>query len=209
MIDKENIFLDSKIMKNLSYVKRLWLCFSTFFQIALFVVGGGLAMLPVIEEKFVRKTKILSQHDMLDMIVLTQTVPGLIAVNSAVFVGTKVAGFLGALLSVIAVILPSIVIILIIAIFFNTLNSDNPILIYAFKGVRSCITGIFFVTAYRLAKQVLLSSLIGVIVFVLFVLLVTGINPVVVLISSLPIGYIYHYLAKKSKVPFLVETVKK
>ena len=196
-------------MHTLTYIKRLYLCFSTFFQIALFVVGGGLAMLPVIEEKFVRKNKILTQQDMLDMIVLTQTVPGLIAVNSAVFVGTKVAGFLGALLSVFAVILPSIVIILIIALFFNELDSKNTILIYAFKAVRSCITGVFIVTAIRLAKQVLIYPLIGVVVFVLFVALVSGINPVVVLLSALPVGYLYHYFAAKSKVPFLVENVQK
>ena len=121
-------------MKKLSYYQRLWLLFTTFFQIALFVVGGGLAMLPVVEEKFVRKNKILTQNDVLDMIVVTQTVPGLIAVNSAVFVGSKVAGFLGALVSMIAVILPSIVIILLIAIFFHGLDSKNPILVCA-KGL--------------------------------------------------------------------------
>ena len=184
-------------MAKLSYVGRLCLLFSTFFQIALFVVGGGLAMLPVIEQKFVLKNKILTKNDMLDMIVLTQTVPGLIAVNSAVYVGTKVAGFLGALVSVFAVILPSIIIILIIALFFHSLDSNNPVLVYAFGAVRACITGIFFVTAYNLAKKVLISPVVYGVVFILFVLLVIGINPIFILLSSLPIGYLYLYLSKK------------
>ncbi len=191
-------------MTKLSLTKRLWLLFSTFFLIALFVVGGGLAMLPVIEQKFVKKNKILTSNDILDMIVLTQTVPGLIAVNSAVFIGTKVAGFLGALISVFAVILPSVVIILLIAVFFHSLDSDNPILVHAFGSVRACITGVFFITAYNLIKKVLISPIIGIIVFVLFILLVTGVNPVVVLLSSVPIGFTYHYLAIRKKVPSLL-----
>ncbi len=191
-------------MKKLSYYQKLWLLFTTFFQIALFVVGGGLAMLPVIEQKFVQKNKILTPNDMLDMVVLTQTVPGLIAVNSAVFVGSKVAGFLGALISMIAVILPSIVIILLIAIFFHGLDSQNPILVCAFGAVRSCITGVFMVTAWRLQKKVFISPLAIVTVFILFVVLVIGVNPVIVLLSSLPIGYIYLYFAQKGKVVTLL-----
>ena len=191
-------------MTKFSYTKKLWLLFSTFFQIALFVVGGGLAMLPVVEEKFVRKNKILTQNDLLDMIVLTQTVPGLIAVNSAVFVGTKVAGFFGALVSVIAVIMPSITIILIIAIFFNHLDSKNPILMSAFAAVRACITGVFFLTAWRLAKNVLISKIVYPIVFSLFIALVMGINPVVVLVSGLPVGYLYFYFARKGFCPSLL-----
>ena len=191
-------------MTTLSYSKKLWLLFSTFFQIALFVVGGGLAMLPVVEEKFVRKNKILTKNDLLDMIVLTQMVPGLIAVNSAVFVGTKVAGFLGALVSVIAVIMPSIVIILFIAIFFHHLDSKNPILMTAFACVRACITGIFLLTAWRLAKNVLVSKTSFAIVFILFCTLVAGINPVVVLLSSLPVGYIYFYFVKQGHLPSLL-----
>ena len=191
-------------MTKLSYTKKLWLLFSTFFQIALFVVGGGLAMLPVVEEKFVRKNKVLTQNDLLDMIVLTQTVPGLIAVNSAVFVGTKVAGFLGAVVSVIAVILPSIAIILIIAIFFNHLDSKNPILISSFAAVRACITGVFLLTAWRLAKNVLISKTVCLIVLFLFVSLVMGISPMIVLISSLPVGYLYFYFAKKGFFPSLL-----
>lgn len=191
-------------MTNLTYIKRLWLLFSTFFQIALFVVGGGLAMLPVIEQKFVQKNKILTKNDLLDMIVLTQTVPGLIAVNSAVFVGTKVAGFLGALVSVIAVIIPSIVIILMIAIFFQHLDSKNPILISSFAAVRSCITGVFLLTAWRLAQNVLRSKVSFMIAFVLFIALVMGINPVLVLLTGLPVGYCYFYAAQKGKVPSLL-----
>lgn len=190
---------------NLTYPKKLFLLFITFFQIALFVVGGGLAMLPVIEQKFVRKYKILSQNDLLDMISLTQMVPGLIAVNSAVYVGTKIAGVWGALIAAVAVILPSIVIILLIALFFRDLSSTNPIVMGAFSAVRACITGVFFVTFMRLQKNVLISPIIILAVFVLFVLLVLGLNPVIVILGGLPIGYIYFYMVQKKVFPDLLK----
>ena len=78
-------------------LKKLWLLFFTFAKIAALVVGGGLAMLPVIEDTFVRKKKLLSQEELLDVVALTQTIPGIIAANAAVAVGMKVAGFLGAI----------------------------------------------------------------------------------------------------------------
>ncbi|MBO7244011.1 MAG: chromate transporter [Alphaproteobacteria bacterium] len=193
---------------SVSYIKKLGLLFATFFCIALFVVGGGLAMLPVIEQKFVRKNKLLSKSDLLDMISLTQIVPGLIAVNSAVYVGSKVAGFVGAVVAAFAVILPSIIIILILALFFKDLDSNNPIIMSIFSAVRSCITGVFLVTFMRLQKNVLVSPVVVFIVFILFVLLVIGINPVIVLLGGLPIGYIYFYLATKSFVPDLLKEKK-
>ena len=193
---------------SISYVRKLSLLFGVFFQIALFVVGGGLAMLPVIEEKFVRKYKILSKNDLLDMISLTQIVPGLIAVNSAVYVGSKIAGFWGAVIAATAVILPSIVIILILALFFQDLSSSNSIVIGAFSAVRSCITGVFFATFMRLQKSVLISPIIVFIVFILFVLLVIGLSPVIVLLGGIPIGYIYFYMSQKGYAPDLLKGSK-
>lgn len=193
---------------SVSYAKKLWLLFLTFFQIALFVVGGGLAMLPVIEQKFVRQYKLLSKNNLLDMISLTQIVPGLIAVNSAVYIGTKVAGFLGALVASFAVILPSVIIILIIALFFQNLDSTNPVVIASFSAVRSCITGVFLLTFIRLKERVLRSFVVSIIVLIFFVLLVMGINPVLVLLSALPIGYVYFYYVQKSLLPDLLKDSK-
>ena len=75
----------------MSTTKRLLLLYCSFFRITALVVGGGLAMLPVIEEIFVVKRKLLTREELLDMTALTQTVPGIIAVNSAVYIGMKIA----------------------------------------------------------------------------------------------------------------------
>ena len=82
----------------LSFPRRLWLLFFTFAKIAALVVGGGLAMLPVIEETFSVRKKLLTKDEILDMVTLTQTVPGIIAANSAVYIlawPSKAQGFLG------------------------------------------------------------------------------------------------------------------
>ena len=105
------------------YVSRLWLLFWTFSKIAALVVGGGLAMLPVIEETFVDRKKIMTSEELLDMIAITQTVPGIIAVNSAVYVGWKVAGLAGAICAAVGVVTPSFIIILVIAVLFPDLSN--------------------------------------------------------------------------------------
>lgn len=174
-----------------SLFKKLVYLFGSFFSISLFVVGGGLAMIPVIENIFVRKHKILSHTDILDMVVMTQTVPGLIAVNCAVFVGNKVAGFLGAVIAVIALLIPSLVIILCIAYFGTTLNPKNIYILNAFMGIKACITALIFVTAYRIAKRTILSKFDLTIVLFLLVLAISQINAAYLMLGSLMLGAIY------------------
>ncbi len=170
---------------------RLGILFITFFKIALFVIGGGLAMLPVIEQTFTRKHKWLSQDDILDMVILTQTVPGLIAVNAAIYVGNKVAGFIGALIAVIGVILPSVLMIMTIAAFFPDLSSENEYISGSFSAIRACVTGVLIATAIRLIRKIVKSKWDALTVLVCCVLLVSGINPVFVIFGSMPFGCLY------------------
>lgn len=169
---------------------RLWLLFATFFKIALFVVGGGLAMLPVIESVFVRRG-LLKNEETLDMVVLTQTVPGLVAANSAVFVGTKIAGFWGAAAALAGAILPSVLIIVAIAALFPDLTADNPAVLGAFTGIRAGITAVLAVTLCRLAGKIVKRVLDAFFALTAFLLLLWGINPVFVIIGAMPTGYAY------------------
>ncbi len=172
----------------MSLPQRLWLLFYTFFKIALFVIGGGLAMLPVIEQTFSQKHKCLKQEDILDMVILTQTVPGLIAVNAALYVGNKVAGFIGAITAVIGVILPSVLIIVTIATFFPNLNFDNQIVIHAFSAIRACVTGVLIATAIRLIRKIVRTKWDILLVALFCILLIARINPIYVIVGSMPIG---------------------
>lgn len=175
----------------MSFPKRLWLLFFTFFKIALFVIGGGLAMLPVIEQTFSQKHKYLKQEDILDMILLTQTVPGLIAVNAALYVGRKVAGLTGAVFSVIGVILPSVLMIISIAAFFPDLNFKNETIIQTFSAVRACVTGVLIATAFRLIRQIVRTKKEALFVCIFCILLIARFNPIFVIIASMPIGCLF------------------
>ena len=174
----------------LSLTARLWLLFTTFFKIALFVVGGGLAMLPVIEATFVRRG-LLKNEETLDMVVLTQTVPGLVAANSAVFVGTKIAGFWGAAAALAGAVLPSVLIIILIAALFPNLTADNPTVLGAFTGIRAGITAVLAVTLCRLTGKIVKQVPDALLALTAFILLLGGVNPVFVIVGAMPVGYGY------------------
>ena len=100
-------------------LKDLWTLFITFFKIGAFTFGGGLAMIPLISKEIVEKKKWMTDEEMIDMIAIAESTPGVIAVNSATFVGFRTHKVLGALIATLGVTLPSFVIICIISIFYE------------------------------------------------------------------------------------------
>ncbi len=92
--------------------------FLIFFKIGLFAFGGGLAMLPLIQEEVVEKNEWLTEQEFIDLVAIAQSTPGPIAVNGATFIGQKTGGFLGGMLATAGVVTPSIIIMFIIASFF-------------------------------------------------------------------------------------------
>jgi len=179
-------------MPEIPYWKKLWILFFTFAKIATLVVGGGYAILPVVEETFSKKHNWLTSEELLDMMGLVQTVPGIIACNSAIYVGRKVAGFGGILAAAFGVCLPSVLIILCIAVFFPDLDPKNPWLLGAFRGVRACVTALVTMTAFRMAKKVLKSWFEYTIAAIALVLvLLVKVEPLYVILGAMPLGVIY------------------
>ena len=181
----------------LSFPRRLWLLFFTFAKIAALVVGGGLAMLPVIEDTFSVRKKLLTKDEILDMVTLTQTVPGIIAANSAVYIGMKVAGFAGALCALAGAIFPSFVVIVMIAWFFPGLSPDNPYYLGAFAGVRAGVTGLIVVTAYRMAKKGISGIVEAVAVCVFFLAAMFKLHPAAIIVSGMVSGVVYTMVVKR------------
>lgn len=189
-------------MPEIPYWKKLWVLFYTFAKIAALVVGGGYAILPVVEETFSKKHKWLTSEELLDMMGLVQTVPGIIACNSAIYVGRRVAGFGGILAAAFGVCLPSVLIILAIAMFFPALDPKNPWLLGAFRGVRACVTALVTMTAFRMAKKVLKSWFDGAVAAVAFILvLVVKVEPVYVILGAMPLGILYLWTQRKFRKP--------
>ncbi len=129
-------------MHTVSRPKLLWRLFFEFFKIALFVVGGGYAIIVVADDVFGRKLKWTKEGELLEHLPVFQMVPGLIAGNTAIYVGLKMAGLVGAAVSLLAVALPSLFIFLIVACGYNSLPLHDPWLESAFLGLRASLTGI-------------------------------------------------------------------
>ncbi|MCQ2311612.1 MAG: chromate transporter [Paludibacteraceae bacterium] len=131
------------------FFKLFW----TYLKIGTFTIGGGYAMLPYIEEEVVNKHHWLKGEEFVNMIALAQAAPGLIAVNSAIFIGHRIAGWKGTVACVLGAVLPSFVIILLIAMFFKEIK-DNPTVEAIFKGVRPAVVALIAATVIRLAKRI-------------------------------------------------------
>ena len=126
--------------------------FLAFAKIGCFTFGGGFAMIPLIEQVVVEKKRWLKHEDMIDILAVSQALPGAVAINSATFIGQKVAGGKGAFVATLGVILPSVIIITFIASFFLRMES-NLIVSAAFAGVRPAVVALIAVAAYKVFKK--------------------------------------------------------
>ena len=129
----------------------LWTLFKKFFMIGLFSFGGGYAMLPLFEKEFIR-SGIITNDRFLEIMTISQMTPGSFAINAATFIGKDNGGFLGALISTIAVSLPSLLILLI---FMKTLTKYkyNPLKIKIFDGLRPAVLGFVLAAVFLLGKE--------------------------------------------------------
>ena len=105
-------------------MKKLIELFISIFKIGAFTFGGGYAMIPLIEEEVVKNKGWLSKEEFVDILVVAQSLPGALAVNTSVFLGYKISGIFGAITALLAVVLPSFFIILLIAMFFMQFRSN-------------------------------------------------------------------------------------
>lgn len=130
-----------------------WKLFWTYIKIGTFTIGGGYAMLPLIEREVVDKHHWIDAQEFLDMIALAQAAPGLIAVNSAIFIGWKIYGWRGVVATVLGAVLPSFIIILLIAMVFRDVR-EYPMVEAIFKGVRPAVVALIAATVVRMSKNI-------------------------------------------------------
>ncbi len=176
--------------------KTLWEMFLVFFRIGAFTIGGGLAMIPIIEREVVHKNKWVSEEEIVDVIAVTQSLPGVIAINSSIFVGYKVGGVSGSIAAALGVIMPSFIIILLIAILLGGM-SNNVYLDKAFAGVRAGVTALILLSCIKLGKASIKNKFgltLGILAFIAIVLF--ELNAVYAIIAGALIGYIYNGIWK-------------
>lgn len=131
--------------------RSLWDIFFIFAKIGAFTIGGGYAMIPIIESEMERRGW-LKGEELDDIVTLAQSAPGLLAVNVAIFAGHKLRGWKGSVIATLGAILPSFLIILAIAIFFNSFR-ENKVIGAILHGLRPVAIALIVVPAVRMASR--------------------------------------------------------
>lgn len=132
--------------------KSLGTLFFTFFKIGLFTFGGGYAMIALLEEEFIQRRKWLDKDEFLDMTAIAESTPGPVAINSATYLGYKLAKVPGAATATVAVCLPSFLIIYAISLFFEQFT-QLTVIANAFKGIQVCVVYLIFSAGVRMLKS--------------------------------------------------------
>lgn len=169
-------------------MKELWELFIMFLNIGAFTFGGGYAMLPIIQKEVVEIRRWATDEEIIDCFAIGQCTPGVIAVNTATFIGYKRKGIAGGIVATAGVILPSLIIITIITTFFKHFQ-HNKIVQYALGGIRVGVIALIISTVYSMFKQTV-RNWAGIIIFIVafIVIAFTNLSPIIVIVISALLG---------------------
>lgn len=170
--------------------------FKTFFKIGMFTLGGGYAMIPLIQKEVVEKHQWVSRDEMLDLIAIAQSCPGVFAINISTFIGYKLNKTQGALCTTIGTALPSFLIILLIAIFFHTF-SENHAVQAIFRGIRPAVVALIAVPTFNLAKSAGINRrTLWIPVVSALLIWACGVSPITIIFITGIAGYLWGHFTK-------------
>ncbi|MGN8898065.1 chromate transporter [Flavonifractor sp. HCP28S3_F3] len=147
--------------------------FWTFARIGVCTFGGGYAMLPILQRELVEKRSWATEEELSDYFAIGQCTPGIIAVNTATFVGHKLKGAVGGVAATLGLVFPCLVIIMLIAAFLQNF-ADLPVVVHAFNGVRACVCALILSSVLKLRKSTVVDKPTVVIFAVVLALAVVG-----------------------------------
>lgn len=170
--------------------------FGIFFKIGAFTIGGGYAMVPLIENEIVTKRKWITQDDFINLLAISQSAPGILAVNISIFIGYKLKGIPGSIITALGTILPSFIIILAIALFFHNFQ-DNVIVERIFKGIRPAVVALIAAPTFSMAKSARISRYnIWIPVASALLIWLLGFSPIWIIIIAGVGGFLWGKLKK-------------
>ncbi len=173
--------------------------FVTFMKIGGFTFGGGYAMLPMLQKEVVENRHWATEEELMDYYAIGQCTPGVIAVNTATFIGYRLKGIAGGIVATLGVISPSIVIISIISAFLKNFE-DISYVQYAFNGIRACVCVLILTAVIKLASKSVIDAVTAVIAGITLVItLLTDISPALVVVAAAAAGFIAARFTKKGK----------
>lgn len=179
-------------------MKDLWELFKIFFRIGGFTFGGGYAMLPIIQKEIVELRNWATDEEILDYYAIGQCTPGIIAVNTATFIGYKKKGLAGAIFATLGMVTPSLLIISVIAAFFRHFQ-DYEIVKNAFGGIRAAVSALILSAVINMWGKSIVDN-IGIVIFAASFLITafTGISPIFITIVSAASGIFLIKLKKEN-----------
>jgi len=176
----------------------LWQLFTVFAKIGAFTIGGGYAMIPLIEAEM-NKRGWISSDELPDIIALAQSAPGVLAVNMSIFAGYKLRGVKGSIAATFGSVLPSFLIILAIAMFMSNFQ-DNPIMIRIFKGIRPVVVSLIAVPMINMARKnnkTWWAWLITIITLILVAFM--NVSPIWILLVIMVLAFMVAYFKERRK----------
>lgn len=177
------------------YFQLFWV----FFKIGAFTFGGGYAMIPLIQREVVNRKKWLEEGEFIDMLAIAQSVPGPVSLNTAVFVGNKLKGKRGSVVSSAGIILPSFVVILLIALVFTEFK-ENPGVERVFKGIRPAVVALIAAPLWGMGKSAGVTwKSLWIPVAAALLIWGTGLSPIYVVIIAITGGIVYYAYKRKKK----------
>lgn len=182
---------------NYIYIQMLLEFFLTCNKIGAFTLGGGYAMIPIMEREFVDKHQWMDRQEFMDIMVVAQTTPGIFAIDMASHIGYKLRGVWGGIVGALGIALPSIIAIMVIAMFFQNFK-DNEYVAKFFRGVRPAVVALIAAPCVKMAKTANITwrtAWIPVVCAALIWLL--GVSPIYIIIAAGLAGYLYGMLNSK------------
>ena len=180
-------------------MKLLWQLFLAFARVGVMTFGGGYAMIPILEREIVDRHGWATEEELMDYYAVGQCTPGVIAVNTATFIGYKVAGTVGGVVATLGVIFPSVVIITVIAGILPNF-ADVPAVKRAFAGIRVCVCVLIFNAVLKLWKKAVVDKITLVLFLGVFLLSVFfDISPIVFVVFCAAAGIVLTRMGVKGK----------
>lgn len=177
----------------------LWQLFTAFARVGVMTFGGGYAMIPMLEREIVDRHSWASSEELMDYYAVGQCTPGVIAVNTATFIGKKLAGIPGGIIASLGVVAPSVLIITAIAGIIANF-ADIPAVKSAFAGIRVCVCVLIFNSVLKLYKKAVIDkATLGIFLLVLACSFFFGISPVILVVLCAAAGILLTNLGVRGK----------
>lgn len=165
--------------------------FWSFFKVGAFTIGGGYAMIPLMQRELVDRHQWIGDGDFHDQVALSQAMPGVFAVNMAAMTGYRLRGVRGAAVAIVGNILMPIVLILLLALFFRAFR-DNVIVERIFMGLRPCVVALIAAPVFTMARSSKVTwNNVWIPVVSALLIWLFGVNPIVVVLAAAVLGYFY------------------